>query len=90
MIPRINLTLLKAARNSIRKATINNACEVEKGFSQGFDTGFQAGVEFVMEYAKQLDAEAAIAPAEMPSSEMSRAQMYRKSDDAILDRKSLA
>jgi hypothetical protein len=85
MIPRINITLLKAARNSIRNATINNACEIDKGFAQGFDQGFQAGVEFVMEYAKQLDAEAAVAPAEM-----SRAQMYRKSDDAILDRKSLA
>lgn len=85
MIPRINITLLKAARNSIRKATLNNQCEIEKGFAQGFDQGFQAGVEFVMEYAKQLDAEAAIAPAEMP-----REQMYRKSDDGILDRKSLA
>jgi len=85
MIPKINITLLKAARNSIRNATLNNACEIDKGFAQGFDQGFQAGVEFVMEYAKQLDAEAAVAPAEM-----SREQMYRKSDDAILDRKSLA
>ena len=94
MIPKINLTLLKAARNSIRNATLNNACEIEKGFAQGFDRGFEAGVEFVMEYAKQLDAEAAVAPAEMTRAQIYRAKnpddAYRKSDDAILDRKSLA
>lgn len=41
---------------------------------QGFDSGFEAGVDFVMEYARMLDAEAAAAPGETPSSEMTRAQ----------------
>ena len=96
MLPKINLTLLKAARNTIRNATING-CEIERGFMQGFDSGFEAGVDFVMEYARMLDAEAAVAPAEMPKSEMTRAEMYRPKtkipDDAVmrpLDRNSLA
>lgn len=83
MIPKINLTLLKAARNSIRNATIHNGCEIERGFMQGFDSGFEAGVDFVMEYARMLDAEAAVAPAEMP-----REAIYRPKtkipDDAVL------
>lgn len=96
MLPKINLTLLKAARNTIRNVTING-CEIERGFMQGFDSGFEAGVDFVMEYARMLDAEAAVAPAEMPKSEMTRAEMYRPKtkipDDAVmrpLDRNSLA
>lgn len=97
MLPKINLTLLKAARNSIRNATIHNGCEIERGFMQGFDSGFEAGVDFVMEYARMLDMEAAVAPAEMPKSEMTRAEIYRPKtktpDDAViraLDRNSLA
>lgn len=93
MIPKINLTLLKAARNSIRNATIHNGCEIERGFAQGFDSGFEAGVDFVMEYSRMLDSEAAVAPAEMPRSSLTREQMYRAKtpdDAAILDRKSLA
>ena len=96
MIPKINAVVLKAARNSIRNATLNNACEIERGFAQGFDKGFEAGVDFILEYCRQLDAEAAVAPAEMPKSEMTRAEMYRPktkmSDDGAildLDRKSL-
>ena len=97
MLPKISLTLLKAARNSIRNATIHNGCEIERGFMQGFDSGFEAGVDFVMEYARMLDAEAAVAPAEIPKSEMSREALYRPKtkipDDAVirpLDRNSLA
>lgn len=95
MIPKINLTMLRAARNSIRNATIHNGCEIERGFMQGFDSGFEAGVDFVMEYSRMLDMEAAVAPAETPKSEMTRAQMYhaKMPDDAaiaaIRDRKSL-
>lgn len=96
MIPKINLTVLKAARNTIRNAMLDNKCEIEKGFAQGFDSGFEQGVNFVMEYARMLDFEAAVAPAEMPKSEMTRAQMYhaKMPDDAaiaaIRDRNSLA
>lgn len=97
MIPKINLTMLRAARNSIRNATIHNGCEIERGFMQGFDSGFEAGVDFVMEYSRMLDMEAAVAPAETPKSEMTREQMYRAKskipDDAVvrpLDRNSLA
>ena len=97
MIPKINLTLLKAARNSIRNATIHNGCEIERGFMQGFDSGFEAGVDFVMEYARMLDMEAAVAPAEMAKSEIPREAIYRPKtkmqDDAVirpLDRNSLA
>ena len=90
MLPKINITLLKAARNSIRNATINNTCEIERGFPQGFDRGFEAGVDFIMEYARMLDAEAAVAPAETTRAEMYRPKTKIPEDAVIRDRNSLA
>lgn len=90
MIPKINFTVLKAARNSIRNATIHDGCEIERGFVQGFDSGFAAGVDFIMEYARMLDAEAAVAPAEMSKAEMYRPKTKIPDDAVIRDRNSLA